>query len=91
MTGRVHILSRPLEHPRHQRCINILDSDDTLVLTEAALGLLERPSPLENVRAGSIIALEETLETLSLPEGVDFMDHATFVDRVLTRHQPVFW
>lgn len=92
MTGRVHILSKPQEHPRHQRCMDLLGNDDTLVLTEAGLQLLERSSPLDGIHAGSVIALVETVpETLNIPEGVEVLGHATFVERLLTEHQPVFW
>lgn len=91
MTGRIHLLSKPPEHPRHQRCTELLDHEDTLVLTEGALNLLDRPSPFHGISAGRVIALGETLETQDLPQGVEPMDHATFVDRILAQHQPVFW
>lgn len=91
MTGRVHVLSKPTDHPRHRRCLELLDSDDTLVLTEAALQRLTMPYPLNAIRAGSVLALEESAKAGPWPEGVTGVDHATFVDQILTRHQPVFW
>ena len=91
MTGRIHILSKPPEHARHKRCLDLLGNKDTLVLSEAALLLLERKNPLEDVKAGWVIAITETPAMLSLPEGVQAMSHAAFVEQLLTRHQPVFW
>ena len=91
MTGRVHVLSKPPEHARHKRCLKLLDPEDTLVLTEAGLQLLAKPDPMEGINAGWVVALTEPPETLTRPDNVGFMDHATFVEKLLARHQPVFW
>ncbi|MGM0451353.1 MAG: hypothetical protein ACQERE_11010 [Pseudomonadota bacterium] len=72
--------------------MTLLDTDDTLVLTEAGLRLAETPSLLDGSHAGRVIALvEDAPETLKTLEGIEVLDHATFVEKILTKHQPVFW
>ena len=91
MRGRVHVLARTPDHPRHQRCLAMLGPDDTLVLTAAALERLTQSAPLEGIQAGSILALTESPEDLRLPPACAVITHADFVDQLLTVHQPVFW
>lgn len=91
MTGRVHVLAKAPDHPRHQRCLTMLGPWDTLVLTATALERLAHPEPLHGVRAGRVLALTESPENLTLPPGCTAVTHAVFVEQVLTAHQPVFW
>jgi|GEM_PF-3850103 len=91
MTGRVHVLAKAPDHPRHQRCLKMLGARDTLVLTATALERLAHPEPLEGIQAGRILALTEAPENLTLPPGCTAVTHAAFVEQVLTTHQPIFW
>ncbi len=91
MTGRVHVMSRPPQHVRHRRCLALIGPEDTLVLSEAGLQRLAETDPLVGINTGRVIALTEVPDTLNPPDGVDLMDHRTFVEQLLTRHQPVFW
>lgn len=91
MTGRVHVLTKSPDDPRHERCLTILSPGDTLVLAARALDQLTRHSPLAPIEAGTVLALTESADSAALPAVCEAIDYAAFVDRILTEHQPVFW
>ena len=91
MTGRVHVLTKSPDHPRHGRCLATLSPEDTLVLIAQALDRLAESSPLPPIKAGTVLALAESADSRALPEVCEAIDYATFVDRILTEQQPVFW
>lgn len=47
----LHLLNKPPEHSRFQRCLDAVGTDDTLVLIEAAVTAvtLDRPWPLRTL------------------------------------------
>ncbi|XOZ34224.1 hypothetical protein ACMDCT_03045 [Halomonadaceae bacterium KBTZ08] len=91
MTGRVHVLTKSPEHPRHERCLALLSPEDTLILTAAAIERLSPTEPVLPVNAGRVLVLAETPEALPIPLAWEALDHAGFVERILRHHQPVFW
>ena len=87
----LHLLNKPPEHGRFQRCLEAIGTDDTLVLIEAAVAAvtLDRPWPAQTLALGSDLQARGLAS--SLPAQIKAVDAEGLVSLTAAHASIISW
>jgi len=95
MSARLHVINKPPEHPRFQRCMDAIADGDGLVLREAAVLALLQAEALPGTMFVAVHAIERDMDALGIKTdpGLSFqvVDYETFIDLVCDYESPIYW
>lgn len=87
----LHLLNKPPEHSRFQRCLEAVGTDDTLVLIEAAVTAvaLDRPWPDRTLALASDLSARGLVS--ELPDSIESVDAAGLVELTAETASIISW